>query len=47
MQNKYSSELHELTHIVSDIQAKIASGVEPQDIAIIVKKNKSLEILAK
>ncbi len=47
IQNTYSSELHELTHIVSDIEAKIASGVEPQNIAIIVKKNKSLEILAK
>ena len=44
---RYDTEFHELSAIVSDIEMKIESGVEPQSIAIIVKKNKSLELLAK
>ncbi|MBC7503879.1 ATP-dependent helicase [Candidatus Gracilibacteria bacterium] len=47
LQCKYDTELHELSAIVSDIEKKIALGIQSQDIAIIVKKNKSLEIFAK
>ncbi len=43
----FPTELHEIGSIVEDIKLKIISGVKPQDIAIIVKKNKSLEIIAK
>jgi superfamily I DNA/RNA helicase len=46
-QYRYDTELHELAAIVSDIGEIIKSGIEPQDIAVIVKKNKSLELLAK
>ncbi|MBC7498149.1 ATP-dependent helicase [Candidatus Gracilibacteria bacterium] len=46
-QYRYNTELHELSAIISDIEIKIASGIQPQDIAVIVKKNKSLETLAK
>jgi len=43
----FKTELEEISAIVSDIEQKIASWVAPQDIAIITKKNKSLDIFAK
>lgn len=36
-----------MSTIVRDIDTKIKNGVKPEDIAIIVKKNKSLELFAK
>lgn len=41
----FTSEIHEEAWIVHDIIEKINAGVSPQDIAIIVKKNKTLETL--
>jgi ATP-dependent exoDNAse (exonuclease V) beta subunit len=32
---------------VSQIQAQIEDGVNPKDMAVIVKKNKSLEVIGK
>lgn len=46
-QYSFDTELYEISYIVQDIKSKIESGVAPEDIAIIVKKNKSLETLAK
>ncbi|MCH8518330.1 ATP-dependent helicase [Candidatus Gracilibacteria bacterium] len=43
----FETELDEIVYIRQDIEKKIASGVAPQDIAVITKKNKSLEIIAK
>lgn len=33
--------------IITDIEHKIQGGVAPQDIAVIVKKNKTLELIGK
>jgi hypothetical protein len=33
--------------MIDDIAEKIASGISPQDIAVITKKNKTLELIAK
>ncbi len=41
------TELHEIAFLKADIEKKLASGVAYQDIAIITKKNKSLELIAK
>ncbi len=46
-QYHFDSELYEINFIVQDITTKIAAGILPQDIAIIVKKNRSLEIFSK
>ncbi|MBP9779384.1 ATP-dependent helicase [Candidatus Gracilibacteria bacterium] len=43
----FDTELHEISSIVQDIKNKIDSGVQAEEIAIIVKKNKSLENIAK
>jgi DNA helicase II / ATP-dependent DNA helicase PcrA len=43
----FTNELYEFSWIVDDIAKKIESGVNPRDIAIIAKKNKTLETLAK
>lgn len=43
----FATELHEIAFLKSDIQKKLASGIAPEDIAIITKKNKSLELIAK
>ncbi len=44
---KFKNELEEISWIVDDIREKIQNWVDPAKIAIITKKNKSLEILAK
>lgn len=44
---KFKNELEELSWIINDIVKKIESGASPQDIAIITKKNKTLELMAK
>jgi DNA helicase II / ATP-dependent DNA helicase PcrA len=44
---KFSNELEEISWIVGDIEEKIKNGVNPSDIAIIAKKNKTLELIAK
>jgi hypothetical protein len=33
--------------MIDDITDRITSGVSPQDIAVITKKNKTLELIAK
>lgn len=43
----FDTELHEISFIVEDIAWKIQSWIHPEDIAVIVKKNKSLETIAK
>lgn len=43
----FENSITETTWIVDDIQEKIASGIPPESIAIITKKNKSLEAIAK
>ncbi len=43
----FENSITETTWIVDDIQRKIASGIPPESIAIITKKNKSLEAIAK
>ena len=43
----FKNELEELSWMIDDIAEKIASGVSPQDIAVITKKNKTLELIAK
>ena len=40
----FTTELAEISYIVDDIEKKIAAWIAPQDIAIITKKNKSLDI---
>lgn len=44
---KYTTELEEIGAIVKSIEAQIKSWVKSEDIAVIVKKNKSLEVLGK
>ncbi len=44
---KFKNELEELSWMIDDIAEKIVSGVSPQDIAVITKKNKTLELIAK
>ena len=43
----FKNELEECAYIADDIQKKIHSWTAPEDVAIIAKKNKSLELLAK
>ena len=43
----FSNEFQEMSSIVTDIVEKISAGTPPQNIAIITKKNKSLEPFAK
>lgn len=43
----FETELDEIVYIRQDIEKKIASWVAPEDIAVITKKNKSLELIAK
>lgn len=45
--NMFKNELEEISWIVDDIVWKIASWENPNDIAIITKKNKTLELIAK
>jgi superfamily I DNA/RNA helicase len=44
---RFQNELEEISWIVDDIEKKIKNGVNPSDIAIIAKKNKTLELIAK
>ncbi len=43
----FENELWEISWIVDDIIEKIKNGVPPEEIAIITKKNKSLELIGK
>lgn len=43
----FDTELHEIGFIIRDIEQKIQSWIHPEDIAVIVKKNRSLETIAK
>ncbi len=43
----FENELQEIAWIAQDIETKIAQGIHPQDIAIITKKNHSLELIGK
>lgn len=44
---KFQNELYEFSWIIDDIAKKIENGINPSDIAIITKKNKTLELIAK
>ena len=43
----FANELEEITWIVEDIKKRIENGTKPEEIAIITKKNKTLELFAK
>ncbi|MBX9809380.1 ATP-dependent helicase [Candidatus Gracilibacteria bacterium] len=43
----FVNELEEISWIVDDIKSKIDAGENPSDIAIITKKNKTLELIGK
>ena len=44
---RFRNELEEQVWIIEDIASKIADGVAPENIAIITKKNKTLELYTK
>mgnify|MGYP002776069401 FL=1 len=44
---RFKNELEELSWIIHDIAEKISFGVNPHDIAVITKKNKTLELIGK
>ena len=44
---KFKNELEEISWIIDDISEKIKNGTNPNEIAVITKKNKTLEIIAK
>jgi len=44
---RFKNELEELSWIIEDIEAQIQSGIQPNEIAVITKKNKTLELIAK
>jgi len=45
---RFKNEVEEISWIISDIERKVVNGgVSAQDIAIITKKNKTLELIAK
>jgi len=44
---KFKNELEEISWIIDDIASQIESGVPANNIAIITKKNKTLELIAK
>jgi DNA helicase II / ATP-dependent DNA helicase PcrA len=44
---RFKNEIEELTWIIEDIEAQIESGIRPSEIAVITKKNKTLELIAK
>ncbi|NRH20755.1 ATP-dependent helicase [Candidatus Gracilibacteria bacterium] len=44
---RFKNELEELSWIIEDIETQIQSGVQPNEIAVITKKNKTLELIAK
>jgi DNA helicase-2/ATP-dependent DNA helicase PcrA len=43
----FETELHEIAWIVDDISSKVTNWVNPAGIAVITKKNKSLELIGK
>jgi DNA helicase II / ATP-dependent DNA helicase PcrA len=43
----FRNELEEISWIVEDVETKIQAGALPHEIAIIAKKNKTLELIAK
>ena len=45
--SRFHNELEEISWIIEDIAWKIESGVHPRNIALIAKKNKTLELIAK
>ncbi len=47
MKKKFQNEFLETTWIVKDIVEKIKNGIPPEEIAVITKKNKSLELIGK
>jgi len=47
IRKSFSNELYEISWIAEDIAKKIQSGIAPEDIAVIMRKNKSLETLGK
>lgn len=44
---EFSTELEEMSWVAHDIQTQIIKGVSPEDIAVITKKNHTLEMIAK
>ncbi len=44
---RFQNELYEFSWIIEDIASQVFSGVHPNEIAIITKKNKTLELIAK
>lgn len=44
---RFKNELEELSWIIEDIETQIQSSIEPNEIAVIAKKNKTLELIAK
>ncbi len=44
---KFQNELEEYSWIIDDISQKIKNGGDPREIAVITKKNKTLELIAK
>lgn len=47
MKKKFENEFLETIWIVNDIIEKIKNGTSPEEIAVITKKNKSLELIGK
>lgn len=43
----FENELEEASWIIDDIEEKIQNGIQPHEIAVIAKKNKTLELLSK
>lgn len=44
---RFKNELEELSWVIKDIENQIQKGIQPNEIAVITKKNKTLEIIAK
>lgn len=44
---QFSNELEEIAWITQNIREKITEGVPPHEIAVITKKNKTLDLIAK
>jgi DNA helicase-2/ATP-dependent DNA helicase PcrA len=47
LKRRFKNEIEEVSSIVDEIGQKIAKWTQPESIAIIAKKNKSLELIAK
>ena len=44
---RFRNELEEFSWIIKDIESQIQSGIKPNEIAVITKKNKTIELIAK